>query len=68
MERDGIVPREFGGKAGEQGLLCANVPTAYGRGGGLAFHVVVIEELWRAGVSGRDPASWFIPKWSLPTC
>ena len=29
-ERDGMVPRELWRKAGEQGLLCANVPEAYG--------------------------------------
>ncbi|HEY3659259.1 MAG TPA: acyl-CoA dehydrogenase family protein [Steroidobacteraceae bacterium] len=58
-ERDGIVPREIWRKAGEQGLLCANVPTAYGGAGAeWLFNVVVIEELWRAGVSG--PGSGFM--------
>jgi acyl-CoA dehydrogenase len=58
-ERDGIVPREVWRKAGEQGLLCANVPTEYGGAGAdWLFNVVVIEELWRAGVSG--PGSGFM--------
>jgi len=58
-ERDGIVPRAVWRKAGEQGLLCANVPTAYGGAGAdWLFNVVVIEELWRAGVSG--PGSGFM--------
>jgi len=53
------VPREIWRKAGEQGLLCANVPTAYGGAGAeWLFNVVVIEELWRAGVSG--PGSGFM--------
>ncbi|SEE77485.1 Acyl-CoA dehydrogenase [Rhizobiales bacterium GAS191] len=52
-ERDGIVPRTLWRKAGEQGLLCANVPTAYGGAGGdWQFNIVVIEELARAGVTG----------------
>jgi acyl-CoA dehydrogenase len=58
-ERDGIVPRALWRKAGEQGLLCANVPTTYGGAGAdWLFNVVVIEELWRAGVSG--PGSGFM--------
>src|ERR1700730_15203544 len=56
-ERDGIVPRAVWRKAGEQGLLCANVPAAYGGAGAdWLFNVVVIEELWRAGVSGPGGA------------
>jgi acyl-CoA dehydrogenase len=58
-ERDGIVPRALWRKAGQQGLLCANVPTAYGGAeADWLFNVVVIEELWRAGVSG--PGSGFM--------
>src|ERR1700743_479182 len=58
-ERDGIVPRELWRKAGEQGLLCANVPTEYGgMGAEWYYNVVVIEELARAGVSG--PGSGFM--------
>jgi alkylation response protein AidB-like acyl-CoA dehydrogenase len=58
-ERDGIVPRELWRKAGEQGVLCPNVPSDYGGAGAdWLFNVVVIEELWRAGVSG--PGSGFM--------
>ena len=58
-ERDGIVPREVWLKAGEHGLLCPNVPEEYGGAGAeWYFNVVVIEELWRAGVSG--PGSGFM--------
>ena len=58
-ERDGVVPRELWCKAGEQGLLCANVPADYGGvGAEWYYNVVVIEELARAGVSG--PGSGFM--------
>jgi len=58
-ERDGLVPRELWRQAGQQGLLCANIPEAYG-GLGAEWHanIVVIEELARAGVSG--PGSGFM--------
>jgi acyl-CoA dehydrogenase len=58
-ERAGIVPRELWRKAGDQGLLCANVPEVYGGAGAdWLYNVVVIEELARAGVSG--PGSGFM--------
>lgn len=52
-EAAGIVPREVWRKAGEVGMLCPNIPEAYG---GMAadwlYNVVVIEELARAGITG----------------
>jgi acyl-CoA dehydrogenase len=58
-ERAGVVPRELWREAGQQGLLCANVPEAYGGpGGDWLYNVVVVEELARAGVSG--PGSGFM--------
>jgi acyl-CoA dehydrogenase len=58
-ERDGLVPRELWRHAGQQGLLCANIPEAYGGlGAEWQVNIVVIEELARAGVSG--PGSGFM--------
>lgn len=58
-ERAGVVPREVWRKSGEQGLLCVNVPEAYGGAGAdWLYNVVVIEELARAGMSG--PGSGFM--------
>jgi acyl-CoA dehydrogenase len=51
----GMVEREAWMKAGAAGLLCAEIPTEYGGGGGDFRHEsVVIEELGRAGISGFD--------------
>jgi alkylation response protein AidB-like acyl-CoA dehydrogenase len=53
-EREGIVPRELWARAGEAGLLCFDVPEAYG-GMGISdfrYNVIVSEEQTRANVSG----------------
>jgi alkylation response protein AidB-like acyl-CoA dehydrogenase len=56
-EKDGVAPRWIWTKAGEQGLLCINVPTEYGGGGGDRLaSAVVIEEQARLGLSG--PGFW----------
>ena len=52
-EKAGMVPRGAWLKAGQAGLLCCNVPEAYGGMGGTFLHsAVVIEELARAGATG----------------
>ncbi len=52
-EKDGCVPRDFWRKAGEQGLLCPQVPEEYGGpGGDYRYLAVVDEELGLAGASG----------------
>ena len=53
-ERDGIVPRELWTKAGEAGLLCFDVPEAFGGPGveDFRYNVILSEEQTRAGVSG----------------
>lgn len=52
-EKAGIVPREIWRKAGEIGMLCPSIPEEYGGfGGDWLYNVVVIEELWRHGISG----------------
>lgn len=52
-EEAGMVPREVWRKAGEAGLLCCNIPEAYGGMGGDFLHsAVVLEELAYAGASG----------------
>lgn len=52
-EKDHIVPREFWRKAGAQGMLCPQIPEAYGGpGGDYRFLPVVIEEMFYAGGSG----------------
>ena len=56
-EQDGIVPRELWTKAGEQGLLCFDVPEEYGgySAGGESEYlamVVATEELSRASLGG----------------
>ncbi|MAM76881.1 acyl-CoA dehydrogenase family protein [uncultured Tistrella sp.] len=48
-----IVPRDIWRRAGEMGMLCCNLPEAYGGAGAdWLYNVVVIEELARAGMSG----------------
>ncbi len=53
-ERDGIVPRSLWAQAGEAGLLCFDVPEAYGGPGvdDFRYNVILSEEQTRAGVSG----------------
>jgi alkylation response protein AidB-like acyl-CoA dehydrogenase len=52
-EEQGMVDRELWGKAGAAGLLCANVPEAYGGvGADYLFNVVITEELARGGITG----------------
>ena len=53
------LPRELWRKAGELGFLCCDVPEEYGGAGAdWLYNVVVIEEFWRAGMSG--PAGAFL--------
>ena len=52
-EDDGVVPRELWRTAGAAGLLCADVPEAYGGPEcDFLFNVVVTEELGRGGFTG----------------
>ncbi len=52
-ERAGEVPRSLWHVAGELGLLCCNVPDAYGGMGGDFLHsTVLIEEFAAAGATG----------------
>ena len=52
-EKAGQVPRALWRKAGELGLLCCNVPVAYGGMGGDVLHsTILIEEMARAGATG----------------
>jgi acyl-CoA dehydrogenase len=51
------LPRELWRQAGKLGFLCCDVPEQYGGSGAdWLYNVVVIEELWRAGVSGPGGA------------
>lgn len=57
-EEDGIVARSYWRSGGAAGLLCPQVPEAFGGiGGDFRFNAVVIEELWYAGFAG--PAADF---------
>ena len=52
-EDEGIVDRELWRKAGAAGLLCPNLPEAYGGyGADYLFNVVITEEMSRAGATG----------------
>ncbi len=52
-EKDGVVPREAWAKAGEAGLLCADMPEEYGGAGAdFLMSAIVIEEQARIGASG----------------
>ncbi len=49
----GVVDRETWRKAGREGLLCVTIPMEYGGGGGDFGHsAVILEELYKSGVSG----------------
>jgi alkylation response protein AidB-like acyl-CoA dehydrogenase len=67
-EKDGQIPRELWRKAGELGMLCCNVPEAYGGVGGSFLHsTILIEEFARAllllgGAQGL--LSWGVAKTS----
>ena len=50
-------PREIWKKAGELGLLCCDIPEEYGGiGADWLYNAIVIEEFWRAGMSGPGGA------------
>src|SRR3546814_2616617 len=52
-EKQQRVPRDVWRKAGEAGLLCCDVPEAYGGfGADWLYNVVVIEEMAKAGMTG----------------
>ena len=52
-EEEGMVDRALWPKAGAAGLLCPNLPEAYGGcGADYLFNVVITEELGRAGATG----------------
>ena len=52
-EQAGVVPRELWPKAGAAGLLCPNVPEAYGGpGANFLYNVILAEEMGRAGATG----------------
>ena len=52
-EKDGLVPRPLYNQLGEAGLLCVDVPEAYGGFGVPAhFSFAVVEEMGRAGFTG----------------
>lgn len=51
-EAAGIVDREFWSKAGQSGILCAQVPEEYGGTGDFRYNAVVIEECSYAGFAG----------------
>src|SRR4029450_7584400 len=56
-EREGIVEREAWEKVGAAGLLCPQVPEAYGGPGlNFSFNAIVGEELSYMGSAGGFPA------------
>lgn len=69
-EKDGVVSREIWERAGELGLLCLDMPEAYG-GAGLdfTFNALLIEEFARKNISGpgfslhSDIIAPYILKW-----
>ncbi|AUC85306.1 acyl-CoA dehydrogenase [Polaribacter sp. ALD11] len=69
-EKEGMVSREIWKRAGELGLLCMDMPEAYG-GSGLdfSFSALFIEEMAKKGISGpgfslhSDIVAPYILKW-----
>lgn len=56
-EKDGVVSREFWQKAGEAGMLCANIPEEYGgMGADFLFSTIIMEEFAAAGATGPNVA------------
>jgi alkylation response protein AidB-like acyl-CoA dehydrogenase len=52
-EKEGMAPRSVWKRAGEAGLLCVNIPEAYGGGGADRIAAaILIEEQARLGLSG----------------
>jgi acyl-CoA dehydrogenase len=52
-EKDGIVPRDFWLKAGEQGFLCMDIPEAYGGGvPDFRYALIMAEEFIYANCTG----------------
>jgi long-chain-acyl-CoA dehydrogenase len=52
-EKEGMAPRSVWKKAGDAGLLCVNIPEAYGGGGADRIAAaILIEEQARLGLSG----------------
>jgi len=52
-EREGIVPKRFWKRMGEEGFLCTDVSSEYGgMGGDFLFSVIVLEELMRTNHAG----------------
>ncbi len=52
-EKDKIVPKSLWKKAGENGLLCPDVPAEYGGAGAdFLYNIIIIEESSRVGNSG----------------
>ena len=52
-ETKGVVSRDFWLEAGAAGILCPDVPSEYGGGGGDFRHnIIVVEELMKVGATG----------------
>jgi len=52
-DKKGVVSRDFWLEAGAAGILCPDVPSEYGGGGGDFRHnIIVVEELMKVGATG----------------